>query len=117
MAIKLDIFLKRTGQSIESWLDSNDVTRPEDFSSRCAFIGLTPSAQDVVIVASIFKRRKEEAEAKKEAAESVPSDDAIDVVDAVDAVDAVEPARVVEPKVRRRRDTGSHVDTKDPSKQ
>lgn len=61
MGIKLDIYLKRTGQTLEGWLDANGVTKAEEFLPRCAYIGLSAGAVDSASVAAIFKKRKQDA--------------------------------------------------------
>lgn len=61
LAIKLEIYLKRTNQTFESWLDANRVTKAEELMSVCSYVGLSASQSDVVQAAEIFKKRKQTA--------------------------------------------------------
>lgn len=47
MAIKLDVYLKRTEQSFSDWLAANNVAKVEDLQPRAAFLGLSVSLADI----------------------------------------------------------------------
>lgn len=61
MAIKLNIYLKRTNQTLESWLKDNDIVKVEDFLPRCAFLGLSADNSDVSNTVEILLRNAEKA--------------------------------------------------------
>lgn len=69
MAIKLEIFLKRTDQTLESWIDGNEVRKPDDLLPRCAYVGLSASPADVAAVKEIFKLRNETKAVEKQGVE------------------------------------------------
>lgn len=56
MAIKLDVYLKRTQQTLESWLRDNNITHPSEFQPRCAYLGLAASNVDVALAEQILKK-------------------------------------------------------------
>ncbi len=55
MAIKLEIYLKRTEQSLEDWLRANDITKHEDFLPRCAYLGFATNLVDLANVKKILE--------------------------------------------------------------
>lgn len=61
MAIKLSIYLKRTNQTLESWLKNNDIVKVEDFLPRCAFLGLSADNSDVSSTVEILLKNAEKA--------------------------------------------------------
>lgn len=72
MAIKLDVYLKRTNQTLSEWMDANGVTKPEELLPRCAYVGLAAGPADVVLAKEVFKgREKAKAETTVEVVEPV----------------------------------------------
>lgn len=59
MAIKLQVYLKRTNQTLSSWMDANEVSSADDLLSRCAFKGLAGDMTDVAEARLIFEKRRE----------------------------------------------------------
>lgn len=59
MAIKLDIYLKRTQQTMEDWMRGNSITRADELLPRCAYLGFAAGPADVAIAAQIFKNQQQ----------------------------------------------------------
>jgi hypothetical protein len=54
MAMKLQIYLKRTEQTLEGWLRDNGVTKVADLEPRCAYLGLSVDPADAAAVDRIL---------------------------------------------------------------
>jgi hypothetical protein len=81
MAIKIDVFLRRTNQTFEMWLRDNGVTTIDELRERAAFVGLACSAQDIAEAAKILeKRRPATPEVPVEPAQLDAQDEAVDQV-------------------------------------
>lgn len=59
MAIQLQIYLKRTQQTLEQWVDANGITKASDVLPRCAYIGLAATNVDVGLVEQLLRGRAE----------------------------------------------------------
>lgn len=53
--IKLQVYLKRTEQTMEQWLRDNEITDPSDLLPRCAYLGLAADASDVALAEQALK--------------------------------------------------------------
>jgi hypothetical protein len=60
MAIKLDVYLTRTQQSLEKWLYDNDITSAADLAPKCSYFGLACSTVDIALADKILKAKKEQ---------------------------------------------------------
>lgn len=55
MAIKLEVYLKRTQQSLREWLSHNDITRIDDLVPRAKYLGFEVGRAEIVEAERIFK--------------------------------------------------------------
>ncbi len=60
MAIKLDVYLTRTQQTLKKWLQDNDVLTASDLASKCSYLGLACTSVDIALADKILKSLKEE---------------------------------------------------------
>lgn len=82
MAIKLSIYLKRTEQSVDAWLNNNNIMSLNEVVPKCAFLGLTLDADAEHSIKEAFKRKtnKQPQAIEKDAA----SNDDVRVISDVD---------------------------------
>jgi hypothetical protein len=106
MGIKLGVYLKRTSQKLEDWLDANKINAPAELLPRCAYIGLSIDQTDIANVNDVFKKR-EKMKQEKAAAELQASVKNVvevsDVVEASDVVEEVQQQPAVEDKPKKKK--------------
>lgn len=71
MAMKLQVYLKRTEQTLEQWLKDNQVSAIEELIPRCTYVGLSVEPSDLVAVNSILSKNITKAEVSSIELESV----------------------------------------------
>ncbi len=83
MAMKLQVYLKRTEQTLEQWMKDNQVNVIEDLIPRCTYVGLSIEPSDLAAVNGILSKVQVQVA-------SVPTE----------VVDAVEPIKQKRKKVQ-----------------
>jgi hypothetical protein len=105
MAIKLEVYLKRTEQTMKDWMRANDITNANELLPRCAYLGLAASMSDVALAAQILKSESE-SEFTTIPVEPVESVEPVEPVEPV-VESEISPATVDRPKKKRKSDNSN----------